>query len=161
RCEVETESHRSTLVLGEDGPVPNRDYGVPAHELLDEPPPGDASELSPDELEVLRIEAGAPRHGRELDDRVLPAEAGLGARAASFARGCYPGQEPIARLHYRGHANRGLRVLELDTGEPPPYDAELSLDGKGVGRITSAARRADGSIVALAFVRTSVPEDTG
>jgi folate-binding protein YgfZ len=159
RCEVEPEEHRSTLVLGATGPLPNHDYGVPAHELLDELPPSDAAELSPDELEVMRIEAGTPRHGRELDDRVLPAEAGLVERAVSFTKGCYPGQEPVARLHYRGHANRGLRVLEIVADEPPPHDAELLLDGKAVGRVTSAARRADGSIVALGFVRTSVPEE--
>jgi folate-binding protein YgfZ len=159
RCEVEAESHDSTLVLGATGALPNRDYGVPAHELLDEAPPSDADEVSPEELEVMRIEAGMPRHGRELDERVLPAEAGLVERAVSFSKGCYPGQEPIARLHYRGHANRGLRVLELATDEPPPYDAELALDGKAVARVTSAARRPDGSIVALAYVRADVPED--
>ena len=76
------------------------------------------------------VRAGTPRVGLEIDDRVLPAEAGLTERAVSFTKGCYPGQEPIARLHYRGHANRGLRVLRLDTDEPPVYDAELVLDGK-------------------------------
>ncbi|MBA3476393.1 MAG: folate-binding protein, partial [Actinobacteria bacterium] len=69
---------------------------------------------------------------------------------------CYPGQEPIARLHYRGRANRGLRVLELD--ELPEPEAELVYGGKSVGRITSAARTDDGG-VALAYVRREVPED--
>ena len=55
-----------------------------------------------------------PRFGREIDDRVLPAEAGLDERAISFTKGCYPGQEPIARQHYRGKVNRRLRVLEVD-----------------------------------------------
>jgi tRNA-modifying protein YgfZ len=159
RCEVETESHRSTLVLGEEGPVLNRDYGIPARELLDEPPPADVDEVSADQLEVMRIEAGTPRHGRELDDRVLPAEAGLVERAVSFTKGCYPGQEPIARLHYRGHSNRGLRVLEIASEQPPPYDAELVHEGKAVGRVTSVAQRPDGTIVALGYVRTDVPAD--
>ena len=89
---------------------------------------------------------------------MLPAEAGLTERAVSFTKGCYPGQEPIARLHYRGRANRGLRVLELDGTELPTYDAELELDGKVVGRVTSAAQD-NGSVVALAYVRREVPED--
>ena len=93
--------------------------------------------VSAEELELLRIRAGTPAWGKEIDDRVLPAEAGLTERAVSFTKGCYPGQEPIARLHYRGHANRGLRVLTLD--ELPAPDAELSYEGKSVGRITSAA----------------------
>ena len=87
----------------------------------------------------------------------MPAEAGLEDTHISFTKGCYPGQEPIARLHYRGKANRALRVLELP--EVPEYDAELVLDGKVVGRVTSAARRPDGSVVALAYVRREVPDD--
>jgi folate-binding protein YgfZ len=156
RCEIEPEQHVSTIVLGaEEGGIPNRDYGVPAVEVLD-----DLREptIGPDELETLRILAGTPRFGHEIDERVLPAEAGLTERAVSFTKGCYPGQEPVARLHYRGHANRGLRVLELD-GDPPEYDTELELDGKAVGRITSAARRPGGTVVALAYVRAEVPAD--
>jgi len=98
-----------------------------------------------------------PRWGREIDERILPAEAGLDATHVDFGKGCYPGQEPVARLHYRGHPNRGLRVLELV--ELPDYDAELLHDGKAVGRVTSAATRDDGSVVALAYVRTEVPLD--
>ena len=109
-----------------------------------------------EELELLRIRAGTPAWGKEIDDRVLPAEAGLTERAVSFTKGCYPGQEPIARLHYRGHANRGLRVLELT--ELPAPDTELVYEGKAVGRITSAARDGD-RVVALAYVRREVPQD--
>ena len=87
---------------------------------------------------------------------MLPAEAGLEEHAISFTKGCYPGQEPVARLHYRGHPNRGLRVLELEGDELPAYDAELSLDGKAVGRITSAVADGDG-VLALAYVRREVP----
>jgi folate-binding protein YgfZ len=150
RCEIEPEEHVSVLVFDGDGGLPSELPG--AVEVLDadlEPTVG------PDELELRRIEAGVPRWGREIDDRILPAEAGLDATHVSFSKGCYPGQEPVARLHYRGHPNRGLRVLELD--EVPPYDAELLHDGKAVGRVTSAARRGDGSVAALAFVRTEVP----
>ena len=109
-----------------------RDYGVPAYELIDADVPA-ADAIAGDELERLRILARTPAWGRELDDRVLPAEAGLEERAISFTKGCYPGQEPVARLHYRGHPNRGLRVLRLEGEELPAYDAELTLDGKAVG----------------------------
>ncbi len=63
---------------------------------------------------MLRIEAGMPRFGAEIDEQVMPAEAGVVDRAVSFTKGCYIGQEPVARLHYRGHANRGLRSILLD-----------------------------------------------
>ena len=101
----------------------------------------------------MRIEAGTPRFGHEIDDRVLPAEAGLVERAVSFTKGCYPGQEPIARLHYRGKANRRLRTLRLEGEEMLPLGAEVVLGEKVVGRVTSAV-----SGVALAYVRTEVPE---
>jgi tRNA-modifying protein YgfZ len=155
RCEIEPEEHVSYVVLGGDDGIATADYGEPAVEVLD-------TDLEPtvddNELELLRIKAGTPRLGREIDDRVLPAEAGLDARAVDFAKGCYPGQEPIARQHYRGRVNRSLRVLELEGAELPEYDAELSLDGKAVGRVTSAARDGDRT-VALAFVRVEVPGD--
>ena len=111
--------------------------------------------VSADELELFRIQAGTPAWGKEIDDRVLPAEAGLTERAVSFTKGCYPGQEPIARLHYRGHANRRLRVLELDHAPEP--ETELVYEGKAVGRITSAAAARDRA-VALAYVRREVPD---
>ena len=162
KCAIELEEHVSTLVLGSELPtdaIRNDDYGVPAYELLDEEAPPSAEPATEQELERLRILARTPRFGRELDDRVLPAEAGLEERAISFTKGCYPGQEPVARLHYRGHPNRGLRVLELTGGEVPAYDADLTLDGKAVGRVTSAV--VDGEhVLALAYVRREVPDDT-
>jgi folate-binding protein YgfZ len=155
KCEIEPEGHTSAVVLSEGEGIPTADFGVPAVEVLDaelEPTLDDA------ELELLRIRAGTPRFGREIDDRVLPAEAGLDARAIDFEKGCYPGQEPIARQHYRGRVNRTLRVLEIDGSDLPDDDAELTLDGKAVGRVTSAAR--DGSAVtALGYVRVEVPHD--
>ena len=161
KAEIELEQHESTLVVGREAPldaVPNRDYGLPAYELLDAEPPGWA-EISDEELERLRIRARTPRYGRELDDRVLPAEAGLDERAISFTKGCYPGQEPVARLHYRGHANRGLRVLGLAGEELPDEGAELTFGERPVGRLTSAARDPEEGVVALAFVRREVPAE--
>jgi folate-binding protein YgfZ len=155
QCEIELEEHSSAIVFGRVDGIPNLDYGEQAVEVLDEEL---EVTISDDELELMRIRAGTPLWARELDDRVLPAEAGLDERAVSFTKGCYPGQEPVARLHYRGRANRGLRVLEIDAPDPPPYDAEIVLDDKIVGRVTSAAR-ADGHVLALAYVRREVPED--
>ena len=155
KCEIELEEHSSAIVLGDGEGIPTRDYGVDAVEVLDA---GLEPTVGADELELLRIRAGTPRYGREIDDRVLPAEAGLDARAIDFSKGCYVGQEPVARQHYRGRVNRSLRVLSLEGPELPEYDAELSHGGKAVGRITSAARDG-GSVVALAYVRTEVPRD--
>jgi folate-binding protein YgfZ len=149
KCEIGSEQHASFVVLGAGDGIPNRDYGVPAVEVLDaalEPT------LSDDELERLRIEAGTPRYGREIDDRVLPAEAGLDERAISFTKGCFPGQEPVARQRYRGKVNRRLRVLDVQ-GAPEP-ETPVVLGEKEVGRVTSAV---DG--VALAYVRSEVPDE--
>jgi tRNA-modifying protein YgfZ len=162
KAEVEPEQHESRLVLGADPPpgaIPNPDYGVAAYEQLDAPPPQGAVPIGDGELELLRIEAGTPAWGRELDDRVLPAEAGLVERAVSFTKGCYPGQEPIARLHYRGRVNRRLRGLEVDAPSVPPADTELRLEERVVGRITSAVDDPRGRIRALGYVRTDVPAD--
>jgi folate-binding protein YgfZ len=137
KAEIEPEEHKSWLVLG-------------GEEVLDDRPAGE--EVGEEQLERWRIESGIPRWGREIDDRILPAEAGLDETHISFSKGCYPGQEPIARQRHRGKVNRKLRVLEID-GEAEPGDA-LSLDGKNVGRITSAVPG-----VALAYVRVEVPND--
>jgi tRNA-modifying protein YgfZ len=150
KCEIEPEEHTSLLVLGEGDGIPNGEYGMPAVEVLDAEPPAEL--LADEELERLRIEAGTPRWGREIDDRVLPAEAGLTETHVSFTKGCYPGQEPIARLHYRGKTNRRLRVLDVE-GSPEP-ETEVLHGDKVVGRVTSSIRGR-----ALAYVRTDVPED--
>jgi tRNA-modifying protein YgfZ len=152
RCEIEPEEHESVLVVG--GAEGFATDWPGAREALDS---GFVPTLSEDELELRRIENGVPRWEREIDDRILPAEAGLDATHVSFSKGCYPGQEPVARLHFRGHPNRVLRVLELDV--VPEHDALLLHDGREVGRVTSAARREDGTVVALAYVRTEVPDD--
>lgn len=152
KASIEREERPSTLVFDEpqaDG-IENADYGRPAWEVLDREVEGEP--VDAEELERLRIAAGTPRYGSEIDDRVLPAEAGLTERAVSFTKGCYPGQEPIARQHYRGKVNRRLRVLRLE-GDVAA-DAEITLGQKVVGRVTSVA---DG--LALGYVRTEVPED--
>jgi folate-binding protein YgfZ len=148
KVEIEPEQHRSLIVFGENGGIPNRDYGVPAGEHLDAD--GEPT-VDGDELERMRIEAGTPAWGKELDDSILPAEAGLDERAISFTKGCYPGQEPIARLHHRGKVNRRLRVLHVEQADAGD---QLVYEGKQVGRITSAVPGR-----ALAYVRVEVPAD--
>jgi folate-binding protein YgfZ len=152
RCEIEPETHDSALVFG--GATGFATDWPGAREALDA---GLEATLTEEDLELRRIESGVPRWARELDDRILPAEAGLDHSHISFSKGCYPGQEPVARLRFRGHPNRRLRVLELD--KVPEYDAPLLHEDREVGRVTSAACRADGSVVALAYVRTEVPDD--
>src|SRR5919197_6077456 len=149
KCEIELEQHTSTIVFEDVPGIANRDYGVAAVEVLD----ADLDAEGEETLEPLRIEAATPRYGREIDDRVLPAEAGLDERAVSFTKGCYPGQEPIARQHYRGKVNRRLRVLELP-GDPPAPETPVVWGEKEVGRVTSAVGG-----LALAYVRTEVPDD--
>ena len=148
KVEIEPEEHTSVVVFGEDGGIPNEELGEPGSELLDADV---APTLSADEVERIRIESAAPAWGKELDDTILPAEAGLDETHVSFTKGCYPGQEPIARLHYRGQANRALRVLEVVGAEPGD---EIRHRDKVVGRITSAV--ADR---ALAYVRVEVPNE--
>jgi folate-binding protein YgfZ len=136
KAEIEPEEHESWLVVG-------------GAEVLDERPEG--VELSEQDAERRRIEAGIPRWGQDIDDRVLPAEAGLDETHVSFSKGCYPGQEPIARQRYRGKVNRRLRVL--DVADAKPGD-EIQHEAKVVGRITSAVPG-----VALGYVRTDVSND--
>jgi tRNA-modifying protein YgfZ len=148
RCEIEPEEHTSAIVLGEAEGIPTNDYGTPAIEVIDAELDAEPAD---EELERLRILARTPRWGREIDDGILPAEAGLDGRAVSFTKGCYPGQEQLARLHNRGHVNRTLRVLDVE-GLARQAD-EVVYEDAVVGRVTSAVTG-----LALAFVRVEVPD---
>jgi folate-binding protein YgfZ len=128
---------------------------------------GDALELGDAEvLEVLRIEAGTPRLGRELGEDVLPAEAGLVGRAVSLAKGCYTGQEIVARMDSRGSASHRLVGLRFETGFPggsPPLAGTpvKAGDGQPVGSVTSACRSALAGAIALAYLRRSHADPGG
>ncbi len=112
---------------------------------------------SPDAWELARIEAGLPRFGHEFDSDSMPAEAGLEERAISFTKGCYPGQEPVARLHYRGHANRGVRGVRFAAGLAE-RGAPVTVDGAQVGRVTSAVASPRFGPIGLAILRREVAE---
>jgi tRNA-modifying protein YgfZ len=110
-----------------------------------------AVEVGPEAAEVVRIEAGRPRFGAEMSPETMPAEAGIVERAVSFSKGCYIGQEPVARLHYKGRPNRHLRGLELSG--PAAAGASLRLGEKEVGRIGSAGISPARGPIGLAIVR--------
>jgi folate-binding protein YgfZ len=104
-------------------------------------------------VETLRIEAGTLRFGRDVDPSVLLPEIPFDA-LVSQTKGCYPGQEVVVRIRDRGHVNRHLRGLLLDSAEVPEAGAEVWADAAAVGRVTSATRSpALGRAIALAFVR--------
>lgn len=115
---------------------------------------GGAREIEEAVAECLRVERGRPRYGIDLDETVIPQEAGLNERAVSFSKGCYVGQETVARLHYRGKPNRYLRGLRLSspaaTGEP------LRVGEREVGRLGSVALSPRFGPIGLALVRREV-----
>src|SRR4051794_33713668 len=109
--------------------------------------------------EVVRVERGRPRYGVDLDDSVIPQEAGLNERAVSFTKGCYVGQETVARLYYRGKPNRRLLGLKLEAPAPP--GSELRLGEKVVGRLGSSVVSPQLGPIGLALVRREAqPGDT-
>lgn len=113
-----------------------------------------ARPVGADALEILRIEAGLPRYGADMDETNVVLEAGLDD-AVSFTKGCYIGQEIIARVHWRGHVAKRLAGINLDgAGEIERGDKIKSLDGKEIGRITSATRSPHlEKTIALAYVK--------
>ena len=108
--------------------------------------------LDADEYERARIEAGIPRLGADLDESTIPQEAWLDRDAVSFTKGCYLGQELVARIDSRGHVNRVLRWVRPTTRRRrSAADAEIEVDGKVVGQVTSAVPG-----LALGYVRREV-----
>ena len=101
--------------------------------------------------EVLRVESGRPRYGVDLDDTTIPQEAGLNERAVSFTKGCYVGQETVARLHYKGKPNRHLRGLRLSAAVPP--GTPLVLGEREVGRLGSSVLSPRHGPIGLAILR--------
>lgn len=117
---------------------------------------------SKDTWEIARIESGRPQWGTDMDDSTLPQEANFDELGAiSYTKGCYIGQETVARVHFRGHVNRFLRRLRFVTRPAPPKGAEL-LDetGKVIGEIKSVALSPRYGGVALGMVRREIPPGT-
>jgi tRNA-modifying protein YgfZ len=116
-------------------------------------------EVSPEAAEVLRVESGRPRLGVDMDGDTIPQEADLNERAVSFTKGCYVGQETVARLHYKGKPNRHLRGLRLSG--PAASGDPIVLGDREVGRIGSVAESPRLGPIALAIVRREAsPGDT-
>jgi folate-binding protein YgfZ len=119
----------------------------------------DFETVTEEAAECLRIESGRPRLGFDMDAETMPQEAGINERAVSFTKGCYVGQETVARLHYRGKPNRHLRGLRLT--EPAERGMEVLLGEKVVGRLGSACVSPRLGPIALALVRREAePGDT-
>jgi folate-binding protein YgfZ len=116
--------------------------------------PGTELEVAPvseEAAECVRIEAGRPRLGYDMDSETMPQEAGINERAVSFTKGCYVGQETVARLHYKGKPNRHLRGLRLT--EPVERGAEILLGDRVVGRVGSTCVSPRLGPIALALLR--------
>jgi folate-binding protein YgfZ len=111
----------------------------------------DAVAVSEAAAEIVRVESGRPRFGREITTATLPQEAGIDERAVSFTKGCYIGQETVARLHYKGRPNRHLRGLRLT--EPATDGDAIVLGDREVGRVGTAVISPAHGPIALAVIR--------
>ncbi|HEX2046638.1 MAG TPA: glycine cleavage T C-terminal barrel domain-containing protein [Acidimicrobiales bacterium] len=132
--------------------------GLPGADLVGESPapPEGVPSCALEAYEAVRIEAGIPVMGKELDENTIPEEAGVVPRSVSFTKGCYTGQELVARIDSRG-GNVPRRLRGLIVHGSPPLGATLEADGKDAGRVTSVAWSPGlGSTVALAYVRRAV-----
>jgi folate-binding protein YgfZ len=151
RSEVATVCGVECIVVGTEDGIDLIAPAAEAGRLRDGLLAAGAAEVAPEAAEIVRIESGRPRFGAEMSTATMPAEAGIVEAAVSFTKGCYIGQEPVARLHHRGRPNRHLRGLRLDapaaTGEP------LRLGEKEVGEVGSFCVSPAHGPIALAIVR--------
>jgi folate-binding protein YgfZ len=139
----------NAFVTGEHGIYVATQLGV---DVICEP--GTTLEVEPvseETVECLRIETGRPRLGYDMDAETIPQEAGINERAVSFTKGCYVGQETVARLHYRGKPNRHLRGLRLS--QPAERGSEILLGERVVGKVGSTCVSPRLGPIALALVR--------
>jgi folate-binding protein YgfZ len=136
-------------------------YGLPGHDVWNPGPAPTAPTVEPDVVETLRLELGLPRWGAELTPNTLPPEAGPHMLdAISYTKGCYVGQETIARLKSVGHVNRTLLLLQSDSPSFPSSGAKLLKNQREVGTVTSAGyspRLKKG--IALAYVQRQAAAD--
>jgi folate-binding protein YgfZ len=150
-CETVTVGGAECLALGTAAGI---DLLVPADErerARDALLAAGAAEVSAEATEILRIEAGRPRFGAEMGTETMPAEAGIVEQAVSFTKGCYIGQETVARLHYKGKPNRHLRGLRFSA--PAAAGEALRVGEKEVGTVGSSAVSPALGPVGLAILR--------
>ncbi len=140
---VELDSPLGVDLLVETGDLPSLTGALEAQGL---------AELTTDEIDAARVSAGVPSFGREMDEDTFPAEAGLEERAVSFEKGCYVGQETVARMHYKGKPNRHLRLLTADT-PLTSGDPVTAADGRELGTVGTAVVSPERGPVALAILR--------
>lgn len=129
------------LAVGVSAPVPGFDIVVSeddARSVREHLEPLGASSASIGEYEAVRVAAGIPRFGADMTPENFPGEAGVLDRAVNFKKGCYPGQETVARMHYRGHPNKNLHRFTVE-GNAPESETPILQNEKEVGRITSVA----------------------
>lgn len=118
-------------------------------------PAGDWTEVDEESYTRDRVLAGEPVFGIDVDESTIPQETGLVPEAVSFTKGCYLGQELVARIDSRGHVNRHLERIELDGGPPPPSGAGVWQGDAEVGVLTSPVLAGHGSI-GLCLLRREV-----
>ena len=161
RCVAVRGPRAAEVVAGGTGHAVVADWpGLPGTDLIGESaaPPAGVPRCSMEAYEAVRIEAGIPVMGREVDESTIPAEAGVVDRSVSFTKGCYTGQELVARIDSRGgNVPRHLRGVVVSGGVVPVVGVALRVDGKAVGELTSVAESPGlGATVALALVRRAV-----
>jgi folate-binding protein YgfZ len=155
--DVEPPEEENAFVEGEQGLYVSTDLGI---DVIGEPGLDlGVPEVSQDVAECVRIESGRPRLGHDMDAETMPQEAGINERAVSFTKGCYVGQETVARLHYRGKPNRHLRGLRLP--EPVERGTDILLGDKVVGRVASTCVSPRFGPIALALVRREAEPGSG
>jgi folate-binding protein YgfZ len=149
RLDAAPPAEEHAFVTGEHGTYVATQLGVDV--IADAGTMLDVEPVSEEAAECLRIEAGRPRLGYDMDATTIPQEAGINERAVSFTKGCYVGQETVARLHYKGKPNRHLRGLRLS--EPAERGTEILLGERVVGRLGSTCVSPRLGPIALALVR--------
>lgn len=147
--------HEAAFVEREGFLIVRVAWGVSGVDLIGQAPPVDAPVATLDELEAARIEAGRPRFGADFDEDVLVNETPLLGRAVAADKGCYPGQESVARVRTLGEARRAIRALRSESGALQP-GAEVRTGNGVVGIITSAAPIPEGGSAGIALLRSEV-----
>lgn len=134
--------------------VPEYDLYVPRAKLAEVKAKLGLPEAGPEAFDLLRIEAGVGRMGVDMEETTIPLEANL-ERGISYNKGCYIGQEVIARATFRGHVNKKLMGLKFDTALPA-RGAELRKNGKVIGRVTSTVESPTHGKIGLGYVHRTL-----